>query len=652
MKNVVSLGLAGLIFFTLPPAAFALELQPALEQLKSYKSGDEQDSIAALELAVNGTLGHPAERTKLATQLADFLSKPADDGGKILVSLYAALVADDALVPVAADMLKNPKLSRSGASILRATGTPKAQAALVEGLSIPTAQIDVLNSFGAKPSPDAIKAIAKLLSGKVSPEVFAAGATALVRTNAASSVGTLAALAEASKGDRQVVATDRAILLMDNLVQSQPDLAKHALPVLAKLAGLSDIPPQLQGAIFITQYRLDPAGNASQLASRLASESVPEFVSAVAAVRASNDPASVKAAFDSLAKAPASHLPALIAALDYRGAKDTYSDILKLASKNPDAVVPALKAFRQLGDTSQIPAVIAFAEAQPDAVRDALASARAKEVGGLLIAQLKNASPATQAALVQALALRRDTEAFDELVPMATVADLKLRRDVLNALDVLSQPKDVPVLLATYQKAPTETARVPLARALRRNLENPASASSAPAVRAALSAEKTPAVKYGLLGFVAAIGSPEDLKLLQASLPPEGVERREWFKAAANWSGGTDGWDVIKAQIADEKEPGARQLGIQTLADLVTAKDETPAAQAGGYLRDLVVLSGDNDDALRYLLSKIGRVADPELVVTVQEIGKRPTLGEEATKAGKRLNESISRAKDAAKAKS
>jgi hypothetical protein len=209
----------------------------------------------------------------------------------------------------------------------------------------------------------------------------------------------------------------------------------------------------------------------------------------------------------------------------------------------------------------------------------------------------------------------------------------------------------VPVLLATYRKAPTETARVPLSRALRRYLTDPASAPYAPAVRAALTEEKDTAVKNGLLALVVAIGSPEDLKLLQANWPKEGPDRREWFKAAAFWSGGAEGWDAIKARIAEEKELGARQLGIQAVADLVTAKDETPAAQSGAYLRDLVTLAGDNDNALRYLLSKIGRIPDESLVVVVQEIGKRPALDEEAQKAGRRLRDSISRAKQAAQAR-
>lgn len=141
-------------------------LEQALEALKNYDWGTDQNALKPIDEAIISSHGDAEARGRLEKQLTDALDTELSLDAKQFLCRKLMRVGSATCVPTLAKLLPDEKLSHMARYALERIPAPEAAAALRDGLSEVqgTLKIGVISSLGVRQDDASVPPIAKLLS--------------------------------------------------------------------------------------------------------------------------------------------------------------------------------------------------------------------------------------------------------------------------------------------------------------------------------------------------------------------------------------------------------------------------------------------------------------------------------------------------------
>ncbi|GAB6164303.1 hypothetical protein JCM19992_03030 [Thermostilla marina] len=154
-------------------------LDQAFEALKTFDWGSDYNALKPIDEAIVATAGDAAARKELETKLAEALKQDLSYAAQDFLFRKLRIVGTAASVPAIAPFLTNEKTSHMARYALELMEVPEAAAALREALGKVSGKlrIGVISSLGDREDPEAVPALAALLSEDA--ETAAAAAYAL-----------------------------------------------------------------------------------------------------------------------------------------------------------------------------------------------------------------------------------------------------------------------------------------------------------------------------------------------------------------------------------------------------------------------------------------------------------------------------------------
>ncbi len=446
-----------------PPAA-----EDLLDQLEALDFGGSRAALSALEDRIARM--EPAALPALEARLLGLLRSPrATLAARDAACRLLVRIGSDAAVPALSALLGDPALTHPARAVLERLDSQAARRALREALPDLTgpARTGVVLSLGRMRDPESVPALLEL-AGAPDEETALAAVRALGQVGGKEACQALAAFRKTAPPDRRPAVTaaflqalertdapedrDTVLAAYKELYgqRGEPLVRIAALEGLVRLEGeraaprileaLEDPEPELQGVAAQYVRTLKGQDLTAAFAARLPQAGAGVQVTLLAALGERLDPAAK---------------PAVLAALNH-----------------PEQAVreAAAAALEKLGSAADIEALAKAAARARGPEREALCTHLSRlpgeDLGPALLAALGHPEPGVRAAVVRAVAIRRDAGAGPRLLEAAGDPDAAVRREALAALPDLVDVTAFPRLLGLLVRAPSPADREAVGDAL------------------------------------------------------------------------------------------------------------------------------------------------------------------------------------------
>jgi HEAT repeat protein len=493
----------------------------ALEQLKTYKLGDDSKPLQTIEDAVVRSHSDSAVREKLLESFRQVLQSETSFGARQFVCRQLALIGTENEVSVLAPLLPNPKLSSLARYALARISSEKVDQALIAALknSNGREKRGIINTLGHRRSQSAVEPLASMVTGG-DREVAGEAALALGRIGTEQTQGLLKTLSQQAKALDSNVWAEAYLICADRLV-SQGNI--HAAVGGYVEVFTSDMPGHIRASAYRGLVLYDSSHVVSLLVSGL-SDNHPK-ISQMAATLVRQIPGNkVTAALtDTLIKLPPSVQVQLIYALADRGDKTALPSITnKLKSDRAEVRIAALEALGNLGDASSIDVLVRAAvlatNVEEEVALKNLRRLRGSEIDTAMISRLENANPKQEVILIQVLEQRNAVAAASALIQAARSENRTVRTASLKALRTLASKNEVSGLIDLLVSADggnSELIRQTLVSVVRRCACEPQAVKD---ILAQQSAAKDFQQRSNLLLALGDLGVADGLSILRSSL--------------------------------------------------------------------------------------------------------------------------------------
>jgi len=608
----------------------ALTADQAFEQLKMWDYGQSRRPLALLELAIARASADPDSKGRMAERLSAVIADPqATEAARLFACQQLPLVATDALVPMLAKMLDDPKTAEMARRALdcipgqASIGVLRAALARLKG----TALAGVINSLGARRDVPSTAAVARFL-GDADPQVAAAAVWALGRIGNAEA-GAALLKAKAERGTL-IVLRDAMLACADSLVADGE--AKAAEAIYQRMMLDSSAPVPLRLAVMSGLARANKEAGLPLVLDALAAE---DPLLQAGAVRLTRDlpGASVTAALvGQLERLSPKGQALVIDVLGDRGDKAAAVAVAKRLDDKDDAVrAAAAGAMAKLGEASAVDRLATLAATDKGAVQQAarisLVRLAGPDVDKRILAAAAEADPAARAELFRAMAARRTAGASPLLLKAAADAAEPVHTAALEALAVLGQAEDYQKLvsLLVAAKGQSEAAEKAVL-AVGGRLANLADrVGPAVAALAAAPADAKPAV----LRVLGSFGGPDALKAVAACVKDADTNIRDAaVRSLANWPDVSAAEDLL-ALVKNSDDATHRVLAMRGYLRLAgTAKDEAVRLKMFAAVRPIATTA----DSRKMLLAGLADVPDPAaLDMALSMLGHKEVQAEAST---------------------
>lgn len=171
-----------------------MDLEQALKDMSSYKSGQSRKALIAIENLVRDSHGKPAERGQLKKGLAVFLSSDATADAKRFACEQLSIIGGAEEVPALAKWLTDEELSHPARIALERIPDAAAGESLRDALSKTRGKllIGVINSLGEKREQPSAEALFAFLNNS-DEQIAGAAAAALGKIGGRQAIRALAA---------------------------------------------------------------------------------------------------------------------------------------------------------------------------------------------------------------------------------------------------------------------------------------------------------------------------------------------------------------------------------------------------------------------------------------------------------------------------
>jgi HEAT repeat protein len=556
-----------------------MSVDEALDRLKTYKLGQENEAINTIRDVAVGSFGDAATRNKLAAGLAAILESDATTDAKQFACQQLALIGAQEQVPALAKLLTDRELSQIARYALARIPGEAVDGVLIDALAQTDGanKLGIISTLGNRRCAAVLEPLTKLL-GTEPTEVATEAARALGRIGTPAAAEALEkALQTRSGPDREVVAD--AYLQYTDQLRAEGD-TRQARSMYTKVLD-SNLPSYLRGAAL--------KGFVSTAPLEMATERV------VAALQGDDKQLQVAAAqaaanlgASKVSRALAAALPdlspraqrMLIYALATRSDPISRDAVTKAyGSKDAEVRIAALEALGLglLGDATSIPTLLSAATEgtgpEQAVARASLAGLRAPNINRTLFARLNDATDKEKVEIIVALSSRNAVEAVPTLLKTAGSENRQVRFASISGLQELAGAEHIPALvdlLTSINAADRNQARKMLVAVARRcKAEKQASQG----LVAKLDLAGDPESRSSLLLTLGDLGDGSGLPAIRKALDDgQHAVRRGAIMALSGWPNGEPLPDLLRI-AQDGRDATGKVLALRGCIDLVSRAD-------------------------------------------------------------------------------
>jgi len=509
-------------------AAYAVAVASLLPDLGSddlVVRTTAQNSLEAMT-HLAGRPGNEAAATALSKAMAAKLGPDTPVPARVWMLRMLQHIGGAESVPAVTALLadSNAEVRESARRTLQKNPSDEAGTALraaLDGASDPAWRVALLNAVADRRDAAATAAFIKAL-GDANVDVATAGARALGRIGGPEAIRALAATRQTVAAPVRPVVADALLRCADALTAANrpSDAADLYTSIYQTETSMTLRTAALRG-LFLS----DATKAIACLTEILASDDTEMQIVAVDLARdmAGND--ATKALADLLPKASTLGKIALLRALDLRGDAVAKPAVLEaLRSDDADVRTAAATTLGSVGNASDIPTLAALAAGAPNGEKAAAAGALVclggEDVNAAIVANIQSAdTPATQVALLKALAGRRASAVAPQVAAIAEDPDPNVQTEALATLGVIGSREMLPTLVALVTKVQDgsrQAAGKALLSVIGRTVEKDPQ-GCADAVLAGLASTPEPAAKAVLLRTLSRIGGAKAFEVVHSA---------------------------------------------------------------------------------------------------------------------------------------
>ncbi len=545
----------------------------------------------------------------------------------------AIIGGKDSIAPLAA-LLGNEQLSHNARYALERNPDPAVDEVLRDALGKLKGPplVGVIASVGVRRDAKAIPTLAKLLND--SDAVVARAAA-----RATGSIGT----PEAARALQQALpnaAADRRLDVCEGLLRCAEKLAAagqkdQAIAIYDELRKL-DGPHQVRAGALRGAILTRGAEGLALLQEHLRNNDYILFSAAVQTAQTMPGAEVTKALLDAMTGLSPDNQILMIQALALRGDKGAMPALLAAARSGPMPVrVAAVRATTQIGDASAVPVLVQLLDDSDKEMaalaQESLAALPGKEADAAIMAMFNSDNAEKRLTALDMIGRRRMMSSAPALFKATRDNDPKVRQAATRLVGDLASAEQVPALLDLLAQSQGEEDLAAVGQALLTACTK-ATDSQAMAGKLTASLDKAkPAQKAILLRVLAAVGGPDALKAVRASVDSSDTDvRGAAIRALSTWKS-VDAAPHLLALAKEAKESSDRTLFLRGYLGLA-ARGDVPMEQRLDMVRQATGVV-QSDDEKRLLLSTLGGTGSPQAVPLITPYLDDAAVRQEAAQA-------------------
>ena len=448
------LGLVLIVSVILCNSGWALTVEEAVSQLKSWEFGGSEEPLNFLRGQVFDSAMDEAAKAQLASQLAAILPD-STYAAQDFICRQLAVIGGEGQVDALLSLVRDAKTANIARYALEQIDSEKVDAGLISVLDSSTGEqkIGIINTLGNRESKTAVPAIAKELNSS-DAGVAAAAAQALGRIGTEEAAKVLGE--KFKKGKAAFAVVDGYMLAADNLLAEGSNAAafgvyedvykSKAQPLVRAMAlkGLS-----MSGSSEkVLEYAMEG----------LSSEDKEIQQMAVMLARQIEGDAATKAFAAELENLSTGGQVLLLSALADRGDAAALDVVKKSAESTESSVrLAALQALGKIGGAGEV-GFIAERAAKAEGVEKEVATAslvmlQGDAINGGMIELLAESDAGAKAVLIQVLGERKATEAKGAIIEMAKTGDRDVKIAAYKVLRDMGDEGDMAAMVELLANA-------------------------------------------------------------------------------------------------------------------------------------------------------------------------------------------------------
>jgi HEAT repeat protein len=635
LKLVSLVMLAAVLFVTYSNIADAMTIDEALTNLRTYKFGQDDETLNTIRDAATQSFDNPVMRAHLADGLAKILETDAAYDAKQFACRQLALIGSERHIPALAKNLTDEHTSHMALYALIHIPGPQVDEALLEALdnTAGRTRTGIITALGERGAVIAVDKLTELLDS-TDKDAASASARALGRIATDESAKSLDKAFAGQTSADQIVAADAYLECADKIfARGDKDLAVSIYRKVymsgsknyvraAALKGLADslndqVLPFVIEALGGQDGKLRTT--AAQLARQMPGNQITESLAAC------------------LPKLPPKSQQLLLIALGFRGDKAALLAVQNACgSTYPDVRVAAIEAVGRLGDAGSVSLLLEHAVSgsgsEQLAARQSLKMLRGEKINDAMIEQLKKSDAKAQIEIINALNERDATEATSALLATANSDNRQVRLACFKALSELADKNEIPALADLLVKADSkdndQAAKALVFAAHQCSAEQQASEN----IVAKLSDIQSSDKRSILLQTLGDLGDNSALPVLRKSLSDADENiRYAAISALSKWPDSKPMPDLLKvAQTSENKVH--RILALRGYINLTAASEQLAPEQKLQCCKTAMSLATDDAEKKKILAVASGVKSVDSLSFAVSYLSA-PALREEAALA-------------------
>jgi len=539
----------------------------------------------------------------------------------------AIIGGKDSIAPLTA-LLGDEKLSHNARYALERNPDPAVDDALRDALGKVKGGplVGVITSVGVRRDAKALPALAELLNDS----------DAVVARAAARATGSIGN-AEAGGALRQALpnaSADRRLDVCEGLLRCAERLAAdgqkgQAVAIYDQLRKL-DGPHQVRAGALRGAILARGSEGLALLQEHLRSNDYILFSAAVQTAQAMPGAETTKALLEAMKNLPADNQIVVLQALGLRGDKQAVPALLAAMKAGPTPVrVAAVRAATEIGDASAVPVLMQLLD-DPDkemaaTAQESLAALPGKEADAAIMTMFNSDNAEKRLTALDLIGRRRMTSSTPALLKAARDGDPKVRQAATRIAGEMAGAEQVPALLDLLAQSEKQEDLAAAEQALMTACTRAADPQAMAGKLVAGLDRAKPRQKAVLLRVLAAVGGPDALKAVHASLDSSDADvRAAAVRALSTWKS-VDAAPHLLTLAREAKSQGDRTLflrgylGLAARGDIPVEQRVDMARQAAGVVQ--------SDDEKRLLLGTLSGIGSPEAVTLIT-----PYLDDAATR--------------------
>ena len=611
------------------------KLEEILGKIAWYEYGMSRESLTELTELERSVADSPEMLAQIEERLIKFLNSDATLPGKRFVCRRLSIIGTDTSVPVLAEMLLDPQMSDMARYALERIPSPEVDKALRNTLPKASGKIKIgiVNTLGQRGDSKSVSVLAELVydSDATLAEASIAGLGKIANDQATSA---LKQSKDKTKGKKRNCVMDAYLKCADKLLAEGKN--SEALKIYQETFNPREsVPLQCAALRGLVHADLENAGKT--ILKSIKKENPAVQAVAIGLVR--DLPAKdVQAIAKELPKLKQAQKIQLLTALADRGDQSVLKVVLDATKdKQMNVRVAALEALSKLGDASTIDLLANVAATKTgderETAQESLYRLRGSDVDETIVKSIPKANPKVKVELIKSVGVRNITFAVTPLLTTAQDPDRKVRMESFKSLGMISEPKDLPILIELLIATQSDNERKEAERtvvAVSQKIDD--KNHQADSVLELLHLAKDSKTRGSMLQVLGKIGSKPALPTLRDALKDDDAEiKSAAIRALSDWPTTDPMFDLL--EIAQTSENKIHQvLATRGFIQLIKVGSSRPENETLYWYKQAMKLASDPGEKKR-VLSGLGNLSSLEALELAAEYLTDKALQAEAEAA-------------------